>query len=203
MGTKRQWKTWRIIELGTHKTARDLKQAAGDLIHDYIYEDLFKRIEVSPVKKTLKLVKVTAADFGYRDIRDGGRTNKESAGAWSNTCRDSSTKLLEPGATYHFRQLYKRALGSGLKLCPSEVAFQLLLQHPETLKGASRSCDYIYVGMGPMAVRHGGGYEDDPYTEYKVFVLRHKSISATYGLGSFWRVGDPYWIFALPERLTS
>ncbi len=204
MSTNRRWKIWQTVTVGTHKTARSLRNEAGrrDFIHDYIYEDLFKRIKVSPVKKTLNLVKLTAFDLGFRDPRDGGQASKESAGAWSNNCRDSSTQLLESGATYHFRQLYKRALDSGLKLCPSEVAFQLLLQHPEQLK-VPRSFDGISIAMKPMGVRHPGGYEDDPYTEYQIFNVDGGCITATYGLGSFWRVGDPYWIFVLPKRLAS
>ncbi|MDP3696651.1 MAG: hypothetical protein Q8R55_01310 [Candidatus Taylorbacteria bacterium] len=205
MESNRHWEIWKTVELGTHTTTRSLREAVGSqgFIRDYIYEDLFRRIEISPVRKTLNLAKLTAADFGFRDPRDSGQASKESAEAWSNNCRDSSTQLLEPGATYHFRQLYKRALDNGLQLCPSEVAFQLLLQHPDTLKDAPRGYDHAYVGMEPMAVQHPGGYEDDPYTENKVFVIRHGTISATYGLGSFWRVVDPYWIFVLPRRLAS
>lgn len=202
MLTNRRWKIWQTITIGTHKTTRSLwdEVVRRNSTQNRIYRDSFKRIKVSPVKKTLNLVKLTAADFGFRDIRDSRRA-KESSKAWSNNRRDSCTQLLEPGATYHFRQLYKRALDSGLKLCPQEVALQLLLQPSEYLE-VPEWHDGINIAMKPRGVRCLS-YEGDPYIEDKVFTVDGGCISETYALGSFWRTGDPYWIFVLPRRLTS
>jgi len=100
-GIKPAWPTWKTIHLGTHKSAKDLRQALVD--DEYIRvtpegDDLLKQVKVASKPTEVDIVVVTVAELGFPN-----------------------------GANR--AQIYKKALSLGLRLCPAEVGPQLRLQY--------------------------------------------------------------------------
>lgn len=93
---------WRTINLGTHASSAELRQALtdGDYRVSNWADDILGKTPIAPEPLTLDLVLVTVSDLGFPE---GAKRS----------------------------DIYEKALTLGLHLCPAEVGPQLRLQYPD------------------------------------------------------------------------
>lgn len=93
---------WKVIQLGTHKSAQELRQA---LLENRFRistwgDDILNKVKVAQEPGEVNLVLLTVADLGFPNGAEGSK-------------------------------IYEKALSLGLELCPAEVGPQLRLQYPD------------------------------------------------------------------------
>ncbi len=101
-----QFKTWKAIKIGTHKSNAKLRQALTDggfRVSDW-GGDILKKTPVVKEPSSVNLVVVSVADLGFPQGAKGS-------------------------------EIYDKALSLGLQLCPAEVGPQLRLQYPDQAAG--------------------------------------------------------------------
>jgi len=164
---QREFKTWRTIKLGTHKSWRGLAETLGGngfRIGDYAAQ-ILKKITVAPAETEIELVVVSVAELGF-----------------------------EKGATR--ADIYKRGIELGLDLVPNEAGPQLRLQYPnqpygEWLRTAMEPLSDSDGDLDVFDVEHdngdrwlyagGGDPTDFWFAEYRWVFARRKNQTSDAG----------------------
>jgi len=124
-----QWKPWRTVNIGTHKSVVGLLEAVkkSDRMIGYGFpvwmDEYVKRVKLCDREKTIKLILVNTADLGF-------------------------------GNNPTIREFYERAALYGLKLCPGETGLQLARQYPFQPFGE----DVVIATEPELIIELGAGY---------------------------------------------